>query len=68
VKLHEAIAQDLAGFGGILRCTRCGIERNVGDISLHLRDGWPLHCGYTMRWITESELRAPSGSTRGTQT
>lgn len=61
---HEAIAGDLKSFGGLLRCTVCGVEntlpsddsrwaRKVGSL---LRTGWPKHCGYTMRWVTDSQL------------
>lgn len=49
---------DLTGFGGLLRCTVCGREAPLGDTSEHLRNGWPMCCRYTMRWITQRELDA----------
>ena len=47
-----------AQFGGILRCSVCGYERTLTPmaISLYLSEGWPKHCGYTMRWVTQKEL------------
>lgn len=49
---------DLERFGGHLRCTVCGREQPLGDTSQHLRNGWPMCCSYTMRWITRRELEA----------
>jgi hypothetical protein len=57
--IHTAIAADLAGFGGILRCTgECGRteELDAAKIERYLRHGWPKCCGYTMRWVTQREL------------
>jgi hypothetical protein len=54
--LHSAIAADLSGFGGILRCTECGWTRPLGDVACRLRSGWPECCGYTMTWVTQREL------------
>ncbi len=58
----QNIANELNPFGGILRCSRCGIEGKVGDVSLHFRDGWPTHCGYTMTWVTQLQLDEASVS------
>lgn len=43
-------------FGGLLRCTVCGREEPRGDLVSHFATGWPKCHGYTMRWITDSEL------------
>lgn len=49
----EAAARTLAEMGGFLGCLSCGDTRELGDASVHLRDGWPMCCGYTMRWVTQ---------------
>jgi hypothetical protein len=57
--LVPAIAADLSGFGGVLRCTQdCGMPMRLDEerIARYLRDGWPKCCGYTMRWVTQREL------------
>lgn len=56
--IHGAIAGDLAGLGGILRCGQCGTEDGLSTygIASYLRDGWPVCCGYTMTWVTRREL------------
>lgn len=56
--LHEKMGKDLEKVGGILRCTACTKTEPLGDISLHLRLGWPRCCGLTMRWVTQKELDA----------
>lgn len=48
----------LERFGGHLRCTVCGREQPLGDTTSHLRNGWPMCCSYTMRWLTQRELDA----------
>ena len=53
-----AIAADLTGFGGVLRCNTCQREQPVGDITGNLRDGWPECHGYTMTWMTQRLLDA----------
>jgi len=40
--------------GGILRCITCGAEAPVEARYWH--EGWPLHCGYTMMWVTARQL------------
>ena len=40
--------------GGVLRCGGCGAEAPVEARYWH--EGWPLHCGTTMRWITANQL------------
>jgi hypothetical protein len=54
--IHDAIADDLAPFGGLLRCTTCKREQPLGDVAGNLRDGWPKCCGYTMTWMTQRLL------------
>jgi len=55
--LHAAIAADLSGFGGILRCTECRREQGLSEeqIARYLRSGWPKHCGRSMRWVTRQQ-------------
>jgi hypothetical protein len=57
--IHETIGEELAGFGGYLRCETCGTTRPLGDPSDRLRDGWPK-CGNhgTMRWWTQRQIVA----------
>lgn len=60
-KIHSDNGGDLyLQFGGILRCTECGVEHllNATAIGMYLSSGWPKHCGYTMRWVTQKELDA----------
>lgn len=59
--IHDTIGHDLNGFGGLLRCLLCGIERPLGDTGGHLREGWPKCCGYTMRWVTRRQLAEEVG-------
>jgi hypothetical protein len=54
--LSRAIAADLSGFGGILRCSTCHGVQDAGDIARNLREGWPACCGYTMTWVTQRQL------------
>lgn len=57
--VHAAIAADLEGFGGVLRCTgACKRESPLDEacIARYLRDGWPKCCGYTMRWVTQRQM------------
>jgi len=54
--VHARIGAGLQGFGGILRCTVCGIERPLVRVGVALKVGWPEHCGYTMRWVTQRQL------------
>ena len=56
--LTSAIAGDLSLFGGILRCNSCGAEVPLGDVSRHLRTGWPQCHGLTMTWVTAKQLAA----------
>jgi hypothetical protein len=59
--LTRAIAADLSGSGGILRCTRCHGEQDVGGIARNLSNGWPSCCGYTMTWVTQRLLDEEAG-------
>ncbi len=56
MSIAERIGKELQGFGGVLRCTVCEREKPLGDVSEKLATGWPKCCGYTMRWITASQL------------
>lgn len=55
--IHETIAGELMGFGGLLRCSVCGEKEHFGRIATNLRSGWPKHCGFTMSWVTEKQLQ-----------
>ncbi len=55
--VYERLGAAVQGFGGLLRCTTCGTERPLGSVAGKLENGWPKHCGYTMRWITDRELK-----------
>lgn len=55
--MHVKIAKDLKHFGGKLQCMECGYEQPLGHIASKLKSGWPKHCGYTMRWWTERQLK-----------
>lgn len=59
--LSRAIAADLSGFGGILRCGTCGGEQPVGGIARSLSNGWPSCCGLTMTWVTQRLLDEEAG-------
>ena len=52
-----ATVDQLQGMGGVLRCNVCLIERGLGDVGLHMRQGWPMHHGQTMTWVTARQLR-----------
>lgn len=54
----EAIGNELQGFGGFLRCETCGTKRPLGNVGAKLANGWPKHCGYTMRWWTRRQVDA----------
>jgi hypothetical protein len=54
----EPLFHSLDGFGGYLRCESCGAAQSLGDVAGYLRDGWPRHCGYTMRWWTARQVAA----------
>ena len=51
-----AIGEDLAAFGGLLRCSRCSAEQPLGDVGHHVGHGWPECCGLTMTWVTAKML------------
>ena len=56
--LHEALGDELIGFGGVLRCETCKRIQALGDVGSKLKDGWPKCCGYTMRWWTQRQIDA----------
>lgn len=51
--LYEAMREELQKYGGVLRCSRCGNEKPLGDIAERLEQGWPVCCGLTMSWIVK---------------
>lgn len=57
-----SVAESLHGFGGFLRCEECGYRPFVAltdaDTTHYLANGWPRHCGYTMRWWTQRQIDA----------
>jgi hypothetical protein len=66
--IHDAIAGDLSGFGGVLRCRgECGTDQPLseGDIGGYLRHGWPKCCGHGMRWVTQRQLDEESAAIPG---
>jgi hypothetical protein len=56
--IHDKIATDLGGFGGVLRCETCRRTSPLGSIGHKLANGWPKCCGYTMRWWTQRQIDA----------
>ena len=58
--LHGNMAADLISNGGVLRCHECDHEQALTEaqIAQYLAHGWPKHCGYGMRWVTQRELDA----------
>jgi hypothetical protein len=65
--LNANIGSDLfSQFGGILRCTECGEEHTLSSLlaGKYLANGWPKHCGYTMRWVTDRELAAENTASK----
>jgi hypothetical protein len=49
---------DLAKLGGLLRCDTCKGVLPLGDVRRRVAEGWPLCCGFTMIWWTQSEVDA----------
>ena len=47
---------ELSQFGGFLRCETCGTVQTLGDLNVHIGTGWPVCCGYTMRWWTQRQI------------
>lgn len=56
----KKVGADLQELGGYLKCTSCDHEQSLGDVPTKLAAGWPKHCGYTMTWITENMVPAPT--------
>lgn len=56
--IHGKNANDLAHFGGILRCKRCGKEQSLStdQIAEYLATGWPMCCNESMLWVTQRQL------------
>lgn len=59
--INNNIAEDLFNkFGtGYLECQTCGYKKELTQegIAKRLSFGWEKCCGYTMRWITENEIK-----------
>lgn len=49
---------ELQPLGGFLRCESCHHTKPLGDVGKKLGEGWPKHCGYTMRWWTQRQIDA----------
>jgi hypothetical protein len=58
MSIHEVIGGKVSPLGGLLRCETCGRTRDLVNVSAKLRNGWPKHCGYTMRWWTQRQINA----------
>ncbi len=56
--VHHKIAEKLEPLGGFLRCEECHHVVPLGDVGKRLGQGWPKHCGYTMRWWTQRQVDA----------
>jgi len=41
--------------GGFLRCMTCQHQQPLGNVASYATDGWPRHCGQTMRWVIGRE-------------
>ena len=54
--IHKKIGNELQVFGGHLECQTCKKRKVLGSVSSKLSRGWPKCCGYTMRWITQSQI------------
>lgn len=65
--LKESLHQSLAAIGGVLRCETCKAIQPLGDVvnRIYGQDGWPTHCGYTMRWVTGRQLREELAQQKG---
>jgi len=42
--------------GGVHKCRVCGEEKPLGSVTDAARHGWPLCCGYRMRWLTAADM------------
>ena len=51
MSIHDVIGGELQELGGLLRCTQCGHEQELGSVARSLDLGWPQHCGYTMATV-----------------
>ena len=55
-RIDATLSEATAGFGGFLRCERCGARGQVK--SRYWSTGWPTCCGYAMRWWTQRQIDA----------
>jgi hypothetical protein len=59
--VHLRIADDVTRDGcGWLRCEACGVRRkpDTEGIAGYFANGWPAHCGETMRWWAHRQVEA----------
>lgn len=58
MSFHAAVARDVAGLGGFLRCETCGHRQELREHQMagYLANGWPKCCGHTMRWWTQRQI------------
>lgn len=55
--IHEEIASDLKGLGGVLRCSECGRQETLDGMAGYFAHGWPTCCnGYALMWVTQRLL------------
>lgn len=55
--LHNSIAQDVFPNGAILRCSECGVEKDVSteECGYYLGHGWPICCELAMTMEVKKE-------------
>ena len=59
----EAVSDVLAS-ALVLRCSVCRHREPVGDIGSYERDGWPKHCGETLRLADPTARDITNGTER----
>ena len=63
----QKAAKEFSRLGGILHCPECMSTIDLEEIYIPnaLANGWPLCCGYNMRWLTAKQLKeAGNGESR----
>lgn len=53
--IHQSIADSMPELSH-LECGMCGETQDLGEVSEHLKNGWPRHCGFTMSLITKNQM------------
>lgn len=58
--MNELTALEKACVGAKLVCDVCGKVKwlDQNRVGAYVSQGWPIHCGQTMRLITKAEQRA----------